>query len=220
MKWQRTFKFFVLTLGGWGFATAALAACPRVGEPAVSVQVVDPGPRVVTTKSIKQINTMAGSHGLSKPGFQVLGMTEISIDSGVKVSYRGQPVGQTVCVNVEKVEGHFGLKKHFVNVPREYPRESCQYNVVLRHEMAHVDVNRRTVRKYADVLKAEVRRALRITGSVQAASMAQGQQAQAAVIQKVVDDVGARFSDELNALHAAIDEPGSKYAAAGQCRGW
>lgn len=220
MKWQLIASFSVVMLATWGISSVALAACPRVGEPAVSVQVVDPGPRVVTTKSIKQINTMAGSHGLSKPGFQVLGITEIAIDSGVKVSYQGQSIGQTVCVNVVKVEGHFGLKKHFVNVPREYARDSCQYQVVMRHEMAHVDVNRRTVRKYADVLKAEVRRALRLTGSVQAASMAQGQQAQAAVIQKIVDDVGARFSAELDHLHAAIDQPGSKYAAAGQCRGW
>lgn len=220
MKWQTIISQVAVTLGAFGLAGTAQAACPRVAEPAVSVQVVDPGPRVVTTKSIKQINTMAGSHGLSRPGFKVLGITEIAIDSGVQVKYQGIPVGSSVCVNVVNVDAHFGLKKHFVNVPREYAQGSCEYNVVLRHEMAHVDVNRRTVRKYAEVLKAEVRRELRNTGSMLAGSMAQGQQAQTAVIQKIVDAVGARFSAELNQLHAAIDQPGSPYAAEGQCRGW
>jgi len=199
---------------------AQAATCPAVAAPAVSVRVVDPGPRVSSTKSLAQINSMAGSHGLTKTGFKVFGITEIKIDSGVSVRFKGQRNSSGLCVHVSKVDVRFGLKTHAVHVPREYARGSCQFNVVMRHEMAHVNVNRRTVRKYADILKNEMRSLLRRTGAVAAASMAEGQKAQTATIQKILDDVAVRFNGELDTLHAAIDEPGSKYEADGQCRGW
>ena len=202
------------------FPFAAQAACARVPAPNVSVRVVDPGPRVISTKSLQQINAIAGSHGMLRKGFLVLGMTEIRIDSGINVRFQGAPRGQSTCVSVSKVEVRFGLKNHIVHVPREYARGSCQFRFVMRHEMAHVDVNRRTVRKYATVLKNEMRSALRRTGAVAAPTMVQGQNAQTAVIQKVLDDVTARFYAERERLHAVIDQPGGKYAAGNQCRGW
>ena len=203
-----------------GFSSDARAACPRVATPAVSVRVADPGPRVSSTKSLSQINAMAGSHGLSRKGFRVLGLTEIQIASAVKVRYEQRPSGGATCVNVSKVEVRFGLQNHHVHVPREYRRGSCQFKVVMRHEMAHVDVNRRTVRKYAKILKNEMRSVLRRAGPTVAGSFVKGQNVQAALVQKVLDDVVARFLVERDKLHAVIDTPGGKYSAGGQCQGW
>lgn len=222
MKWPNILIATVFGVSALAMAQAATArtACPRVPDPAVSVRIVDPGPRVISTTSIQQINAMAGSHGLARKGFRVLGITRIKIDSGVNVRYQGNPVGGGFCVNVTKVVVKFGLKDHSVHVPREYPRGSCQFRFVLRHEMAHVDVNRRTVRKYALILKNEMRSNLRRTGALAAPTMVQGQNAQTAVVQKVLDDVTARFYAEREALHADIDDPNSKYAAKDQCQGW
>jgi hypothetical protein len=211
-------SFEVGAVEAW--AAEARAACPSVSDPSISVQVIDPGPSVVSTQSLDEINVMAGSHGLMRNGFRVLGMTEVKIDSAVNMRFKGQSVGNTVCVSVSRVEVHFGLKKHVVHVPREYPRGSCKYNVVMRHEMAHVDVNRRTVRKYADALRVEMLSALRRSGARAAPSMELGQRAQTAVIKQVIDGIKTRFNAELRKLHAVIDEPNGKYAAAGRCRGW
>jgi len=199
---------------------AAQAACPRVAPPQISVRINDPGARVTSTKSLSQINTLAGSHGMARKGFRVLGITEIKLDSGVKVRYVGSRAGQSTCVSVSKMEISFGLKQHKVHLPREYKRGSCQFNVVLRHEMAHVDVNRRTIRKYATLLKNEMRSALRRAGAVAASSMIKGQNIKAVQIQKLIDDNVARFNEEVTKLHDAIDAPGGKYAAAGKCKGW
>lgn len=200
--------------------SVAQAACPRVADPVVSVRVADPGPRVVSTKSLKQINALAGSHGLLRKGFRVLGMTGIKVDTGINVRYQGAKVGKSTCVSVTKMEVKFGLRDHIVHVPREYSRGSCQFRFVMRHEMAHVDVNRRTMRKYATILKNEMRSKLRRGGAIAAPSMVQGQNAQVALMQKVLDDVTTRFHVEREKLHAAIDKPGGKYAAGNQCRGW
>lgn len=210
---------FLSALLGW-MPVHAQAACPRVAAPQISVRINDPGARVSSTKSLRQINEMAGSHGLARKGFKVLGITEVKIGSGVKVRYVGAPVGNSTCVSVSKMEINFGLKTHRVHLPREYKRGSCQFNVVLRHEMAHVDVNRRSVRKYAAALKNEMRSVLRRSGAVAASSMTKGQNVKALQVQKVLDDIAARFSAEVTQLHAAIDKPGGKYAADGKCKGW
>ena len=220
MKWRVIINGMALASLALGLPSAAFAACARIPAANISVQVMDPGPRVVSTKSIKQINAMAGSHGLNKAGFRVLGMTQIATEMDIKVRFKGQPTGTSVCVSVTNLNVNYGLKNHFVHVPREYARGSCQFRFVMRHEMAHVDVNRRTVRKYATALKNEVRSVLRRTGAIAAPTMAQGQNAQTAVVQKVLDDINARFNAELNTLHAAIDQPNGKYAAKNQCQGW
>lgn len=210
---------FMSSFLGW-IPAHAQAACPRVAAPQISVRIDDPGARVTSTKSLRQINALAGSHGLARKGTVVLGMTEIKLSSGVKVRYVGSRSGQSTCVSVAKMEINFGLKQHKVHLPREYKRGSCQFNVVLRHEMAHVDVNRRSVRKYATALKNEMRSALRRGGAVAASSMIKGQNIQAVRIQKVIDDNVSRFNEEVTKLHDAIDAPGGKYAAAGKCKGW
>ncbi len=201
-------------------APAGAAGCPRVSDPNVSVRVVDPGPRVISTKSLQQIGAMAGSHGLMRKGFRVLGITTIKIDSGINVRYQGTPVSNGVCVHVKSVTVRFGLKNHYVHVPREYPRDTCKFRVVLRHEMEHVDVNRRTVRKYALILKNEVRSALRRNGAIGAPDMTRGQNALTALVQQKLDEVTARFVDERTALHAAIDDPKSKNIELQKCSGW
>lgn len=210
-------------LVGWTPAYAQAqnkAACPRVAAPQISVRINDPGARVASTKSLRQINALAGSHGMARKGVIVLGMTEIKLRSGVKVHYVGSRSGKFTCVSVSKMEINFGLKQHKVHLPREYRRGSCQFNVVLRHEMAHVDVNRRSVRKYAAALKNEMRSALRRAGPVAASSMTKGQNIKAAQVQKVIDENVSRFTEEVTKLHDAIDKPGGKYAAAGKCKGW
>lgn len=204
---------------GW-MPTHAKAACPRGAAPQISVRINDPGARVTSTKSLRQINALAGSHGMARKGAIVLGITEIKLRSGVKVHYVGSRSGQFTCVSVSKMEINFGLKQHKVHLPREYRRGSCQFNVVLRHEMAHVDVNRRSVRKYATALKNEMRSVLRRAGPVAASSMIQGQNIKAAQVQKVIDENVSRFTEEVTKLHDAIDKPGGKYAAAGKCKGW
>lgn len=213
--------FGACAFGGFAAGPAAAAqGCALVGAPYVSVQVVDPGPRITSTKSLDQINAMAGSHGLSKEGFRVLGMTQIDLQSGMQVEYQAQPTRGMVCVRVNKVKASFGLKRHYVHVPREYPRGSCQYRVVMRHEMAHVDVNRRTVRKYAQIMKNDIRSVLRKNGAVPARTMADGQKIQHDRIQAVIDRIGTEFNAELKRLHGDIDAPNSRYAATDQCRSW
>lgn len=198
----------------------AKTSCPSAPTPNVSVRINDPEPTFDTTKDLKRINAMAGSHGLSKMGTMILGLTEASMESRYEVKMIATPRAPGLCVQVNDVQLTVGLSKHVVHLPREYKRGTCQYNVVMRHEMAHVDVNRRALRKYADIMVAELRRKLSKNGVIYVANGAQAKQVHNAQIKTTVNGVIARYNTELKSLHAEIDKPGSKYAAHNQCRSW
>lgn len=221
MKRLSTLAGAAALAAGMAFAPQAHAnACPPTPAPYVSVQVFDPGAKVSTIKSLDQINAMAGSHGLLSDGFRALGLTHIDVQSGFRFEATGAVAGQNVCVNVSKVEATFGLQHHTIYIPREYRQGSCQYKVVMRHERAHVDVNRRMVRKYAAIMKNEVRSMLRQAGPVAARSMKEGQALLGKRLQALLDRIAADFRAEREALHGAIDDPNSTYAARNQCPSW
>lgn len=196
------------------------AACPAPKAAQIRVDLVDPNPVLVTTASLKQINASANSHGLVKKGALALGLTESEVEASSKMRFVGEPDGDALCVGLTEMEVRFGHTKFQVHLPKEYPKGTCQYDVVHRHEMAHVDVYRSALRKYAAIMREELKRTVRSAGAVRAATMTEGQQALQGKLQKVTEDVTHRFEEELRRLHAEIDAPGSPYDPAGACKGW
>jgi len=199
-------------------------ACPVTPKPNVSIQVLDPAASITTHKSLRQINASATGQGLVHKGSRALGTTQSEVEASMNMNFVGQKQirGQQhiFCLNTKFVKARFGHRKLIVNLPREYRRGSCQYNVVHRHEMAHVDVNRQGVRKYAAILKSELERELRRIGTLQVKTMGRGTQIFEKRLKAVVEAVTKRFNSEIKVLHGKIDAPGSPYAADGACKSW
>lgn len=209
----------------WGIPFTAFAlTCPAPQPGFVRVKLIDPAPQVTTGKSLKQINASAAGHGLVGKGKRALGITESKLEASINVNFAGQNLQRaqtkTTCVSVTRVNARFGHKELVVSLPREYYQGTCKFNVVYRHEMAHVDVARRTVRKYASVLRRELEHEVQKNNPMNARTMKVGTAAYQKRLQAVVSSVGKRFEAEANALHAKIDAPGSAYAANGACQGW
>jgi len=199
-------------------------ACPVAPRPNVSIQVLDPAASIKTHKSLKQINASATGQGLVHKGSRALGTTQSEVEASMNMNFVGQKQirGQQhiFCLNTKFVKARFGHSKLIVNLPREYRRGSCQYNVVHRHEMAHVDVNRQGVRKYAAILKSELERELQRIGTLQVKTMGRGTQVFEKRLKAVVVAVTNRFNSEVKRFHGKIDAPGSSYAADGACKSW
>jgi hypothetical protein len=219
----------VVSLGLFVLVTVApfsawAVACPVAPRPNVSVQVIDPPPTITTDKSLKMINASATGQGLVHKGSRALGTTQSEVEASMNMNFvaqkqrRGQ--GYIFCMNTKLVTARFGHNKLIVNLPREYRRGSCQYNVVHRHEMAHVDVNRQGVRKYAVILKSELERELQRIGTLDVNTMGRGTQIFEKRLKAVVEAVTARFNAEIKGFHGRIDSLGSPYAADGACRSW
>jgi len=209
----------------WGLPfTAQALTCPAPQPGVVRVKLIDPAPQVTTGKNLKQINVSATWHGLVGKGKRALGITESELEASISINFVGQNLQraqpQTTCLSVQSIDARFGHSKLVVSLPREYYQGTCEFNVVYRHEMAHVDVARRTVRKYAIVLRKELEREVQKNNPMNARNMKVGSAAYQKRLQAVVSSVGKRFEAEANALHAKIDAPGSAYAANGACKGW
>jgi len=200
------------------------AVCPPPPRVQIRVQLIDPPPRIMRTKSLNQINASANTHGLVGQGKRALGITESELEASLNIKFVGQRqvLGQavTTCLNVKSINARFGHRKLQVNLPREYPRGSCKYKVVYRHEMAHVAVARRTLRKYAILLRAALERAVQQSNPMRVRTMKLGAAAYQKRLQAVMTAIGKQFEVAANAQHAQIDAPGSPYAATGACQGW
>lgn len=202
-------------------ATAARAdVCPILDGVVVNVRLLDPAPNVVASSNLKQINSKAQAHGLLKRGSMVLGLTQSEVGTSMNMRFRGQGIGAITCISVDRIDASFGHAKLEVQLPKEYARGSCQYKTVLRHEMEHVRVNREGVRKYAQVLKRALEKAVNHFNPRQTASMDSGQDAAKRILQKTVQGVVAAFNKDVNAQHALIDQPGGPFDANGACREW
>jgi len=199
---------------------ALAGICAAQNGARVTVQVMDPRPKLVRSSNLKQINSKAKVHGLLKRGNMVLGLTQSEVGTSMNMKFRGLNQGNVTCLNIDRVEASFGHRNLNILVPREYARASCQYNTVLKHEMEHVRVNREGVRKYAVVLQRELERALASFNPRQVVNIQVGQADAKLVMQRVVRKVTAKFQKEINAQHALIDKPGGAYDASGACRNW
>lgn len=204
----------------WPTSQAQALTCKAQGAVKISVQTLDPAPKLNTRQNLKQINSKAKSHGLLKRGNMVLGLTQSEVSAAMRFYVSGPQGGGRACVNVDRVNATFGHKKLTILVPREYRRGSCQFKVVLQHENEHVRINREGVRKYAKILKRELVKVVRRLNPQHVSSLKQGQKQAERALQKVMKSVSARFNKEVRKQHARIDKPGGPYDASGACRKW
>jgi hypothetical protein len=122
-------------------------------EPSITVGQL-PEPEYVHTLSKGEIRSVESeATGLSH---ETVGLTHI-VTGGVEVrTTEALARNGTRCVVVEAVK-IFPMKRVTVYMPREYPRGSCNYDVLKRHEDEHVAIARRLLREYAPRFVAAVR---------------------------------------------------------------
>ena len=202
-------------------SAGAATACPTAPFPNIQVHVLDPQHNLSTSKSLRQINSMANRKGLHQKGKTTHGMTQSLVEASMSAKFTGlkEPNGP-VCISLSDLQVRFGHRKLLVHLPREYGRGSCQYNVVLRHEMAHVNVNRGAVRKYAAILNSELRQDIQRSRTLKTTTMTRGKQVFQKRLRAIIGRVMDRHTKEINTLHAKIDAPDSPYLADGKCASW
>jgi len=217
-------KAGVIVLVGSVPLSAWASNCPTAPIPSVRVQLLDPQAKISTSKSLKQINSLAKGHGLVRRGKVVLGTTESRVTTELSIQFiwtkRRGTQRPLVCVHVKSLKVRFGNRKLLVSLPREYAPQSCQYKVVYRHEMAHVAVNRQAARKYAVILQSELSKELRRSNTIETTTMSRGTSAFQKRLKRTINAVTRRYNKEIKGLHGKIDAAGSPYSADGTCRSW
>lgn len=85
----------------------------------------------------------------------VLGLTLSKFSSSLELKLAGAHLGKTgkYCVWPKKVTLEVGYGDFTVYIARQYHQGSCNYGVILNHEMGHVELDRKALTDHLDALK-------------------------------------------------------------------
>jgi hypothetical protein len=187
-------------------APAIEIACPPRGQPVVSVELIDPEPRVLPPLPAERLRIEADGEA-DGPFPHHLGLTVSRVEwrSEITVRSRG-PVGGPVCALPAEVRLRLVHAEHSIRLAREVPPGGCLAGEVLAHERRHAEVNRRTLREAA----VELRRVARGWAG-RAEQRAPDLNTAATELQddlsRAVEPVLERLRSAREAGHAAIDTP-------------
>jgi hypothetical protein len=183
---------------------ASAPACPPRGTPVLSVELVDPEPRVLSPLSAATLRAEAGGED-DGPFPHHLGLTISRVEwrSEITVRSRG-PQGGPVCAVPAEVRLRLVQAEHTIRLAREVPPGGCLAGEVLAHERRHAEVNRRTLREASSELRSIARawaaRAEKRASDAGAAALALQDE-----LGEVLDPVLDRLRTARDAAHAQID---------------
>lgn len=180
--------------------------CPPRETPAVSVEVVDPEPRLLAPVPAARLRTEAGGGAEGEfPHHLGLTVSRVEWRSEITVRSRGADRGP-VCAVPAEVRLRLVHAEHSIRLAREIPPGGCLAAEVLAHERRHAEVNRRTLREAAAELRALARswaaRAERRSPDLNTAANALQDD-----LTEAVEPVLRRLREAREAGHDAIDTP-------------
>lgn len=181
-------------------------ACPPRVAAALTVDLIDPEPRILPPMRAAALGTDAG--GAASGEFpHHLGVTASRVAWRAELTARGRgPEGGPVCAIPTSIRISLSHAEHTIRLARELPRDGCLAREVLAHERRHAELNRRTIRVAAEELRQVAR-----AWAARAEARAQNVGAAAVLLQ---DELGQAIEPVLEQLrtareagHAQIDTP-------------
>lgn len=171
--------------------------------------------------SLKEIARLPGAAG---SGLKTQGLTTIKHELATRTRFSTATGGKRgVYAWFDDVILEVAISSIVINIPAEYPRGSCEYEIVLEHERGHG----RTAIAQAAVL------AERLEGALSAAEdiptrfdpvvsddIAAAAERLKTLLAKVVDPHYERFEKEHTAAQERLDRPDPYDAVYRKCAGW
>jgi hypothetical protein len=183
----------------------AEANCPAIDvRPAVRFKSVFPRqPVFYDAYSAKQI---AGFSGKKLPiGWIQDGLTRGSYGHQLSVKGQYRKSGNGICAYLTEVDFTFEFKDLTIFVAKEYPRGSCRYNLVLNHEMQHVNLYKRSFDTHSSALKVTLEGAVRNMGGVWMPNQDGAMERIARTLMATLKPNLTAFQEQAHRDNAAID---------------
>lgn len=148
--------------------TTCLQLKPYKTEIAINLEV--PDPYYDLTKNKSQVNSAGQAtreewlarnnmHGIwSSNHMTTLGQASGGWAANYSWSIEGQPLdqyGAYSCIFVKRIEVNMMFRTMII-IPKDYPRTSCDFEVIHAHELRHYDVNRKVALKTAMRLEKDM----------------------------------------------------------------
>lgn len=112
------------------------------------------------------ITKMAQNSPFIEKGMFVAGLAPIKIQNEYSMTFKGQPEERGgYCVYPEEINVYVGFHNPEIYVSKDYPQNSCEYNLILRHEQAHQQINKATLDYFIPYFKKSALKIARDMGS-------------------------------------------------------
>ncbi len=139
--------FFILTLNTYIalLSTKALAFdCSQIQTiPSIEFSTSYGKLRYDTTKNNQQITAIAKTYGISEKGLFAAGLATINVNFEVSINTLGKIYGENnICVIPTNINIYIGYSDPVIYISKNLAKNSCKYNVVLRHEQTHHQINK------------------------------------------------------------------------------
>ncbi|MDR1009233.1 MAG: hypothetical protein LBL52_03195 [Rickettsiales bacterium] len=155
-----------------------------------------------------------------------IGLTEADFSIQFVPHVELYPQGQGACVAIKSIEFFIGYKSLKILVLARHKPGSCEYGVVVEHEMQHVEAYRRVLARYGRLFEEE----LRIAALSLSQSAIYSPRGRAADADKAIDELvrgnprilalKSRMEAEIAAENSAIDTQEEYRRVRALCRNW
>ncbi|MFP4097478.1 MAG: hypothetical protein ACLFP8_05610 [Alphaproteobacteria bacterium] len=162
--------------------------------------------------------------GHSRGQGEILGFVDQGeIYTRLDYKFNVQPVDENYyCVNLEKVRGYFFAAPKLY-MPTNYPKNSCEYKEVLKHERRHLqavyDFHEKNEGKYKAYL-GKIARAVPVYPPVGPGQVEQIQQEIMNYFENKFRTLEGQSMNELNAIQRKIDSPSEYRGVQKRCDNW
>ena len=201
-------------------AFPAAADCPET-DPSVTVTARHVDAVVRNDRTERDLDAMSGvaaattgSHG------RALGLTTSRLGYRIDLDVTAGGTDGEVCVSATALMVEIAYTDTTIDVVRQYPPWSCQYEAIMDHELEHVRINHDTLNRYLGSIEQRVREELAAAFPVRAASIEAGQNAGAARIQATLDSAISVMVSDRDERHRRLDSGDSYAATAARCPEW
>ncbi len=160
--------FFVLTFINF-FANQVLALdCENlIIAPTINVMSSFGNLQYNSSRNINDITSMAKEYNLVESDLFASGLATATVNFDISVVAAATPITiGKFCVIPSKVDIFLGLSKPVIYLADNLEKDSCRYNIVLRHEQTHQQINKTTLEYYLPIFSASASKIIQNTSPI------------------------------------------------------
>ena len=106
------------------------------------------------TKNIKELTKLSGKYGIIEQGLFASGLAAIGVEWEIEVNTISKVVGSfDICTIPSTIDIFVGFSDPVIYVSRDLEEGSCEYELVMRHERTHQQINKTALEYFAPLMK-------------------------------------------------------------------
>lgn len=106
------------------------------------------------SKSKEDITLLAKQHNYIETGLFANGLSTVNINFDISLkTYTTNITNNDYCILPEEINIFLGLDSPIIYLSKELVDDSCEYDIVLRHEKTHQHINKKTIEYYLPLFK-------------------------------------------------------------------